>query len=645
VTGPRVLGSKEPEQVGDYEVVARLGEGGQGAVYLGESPEGTRVAIKVLHARFAAEAEVRRRFLREADVAARVAGFCTARVIGTGMLDERPYIVSEYIPGPSLEELVRTGGPRTGSGLERLAVATLTALASIHRAGVVHRDFKPGNVILGPEGPVVIDFGIARALDLLTSNADVGGTPAYVSPEQLGNETMTPASDMFSWASTMVFAATGRLAFPATSIPAVLHAVLYGEPDVSDVPEPLRAMVAACLAKNPAARPSAAELLRSLTGEDADPAAQDRTARDRTARAQVSWDQTAWTLRGLERPPAERSDEFLTRTLVELPAAANPAPVNPVTMNSAATEAAADAAPADPAPGEPGPDRPIVSGLSGTPHASDKLIWGPNSPATGEPDQAPGTRPERPRKARNRTRLLTITAVITIAAAAGALFIPFTPSENNDLGNLPAAGEKVEIVIGQAKFSRVDVTDRFAADTYPTYAAYQPFVREPLPLVTSGGGKFAAAGSAPYFGLFASPTVLSAGEAVSMVTIGAFTGSGQPEDSAFVGWVKNANNYVAAWYNNTRREAGFDVRVNGAFPRGYGTTRLTLVPGDRFAVRLSGNALTSYVEHGGVWRQVRTVAIGDVLATPQKRQQYRYGFGLRGSTGAISVTALAGLSA
>jgi hypothetical protein len=134
-------------------------------VYLGESPERVRVAIKVLHARLAADPKVRRRFLREAEVAASVAAFCTARVICIGMLGERPYIVSEYVPGPSLDALVKSDGPRSGSGLERLAVSTLTALASIHRGGIVHRDFKPGNVILGTEGPVVIDFGIARALD------------------------------------------------------------------------------------------------------------------------------------------------------------------------------------------------------------------------------------------------------------------------------------------------------------------------------------------------------------------------------------------------------------------------------------------------------------------------------------------------
>ncbi|WP_327586454.1 serine/threonine protein kinase [Nonomuraea sp. NBC_00507] len=244
----------------------RVHPSGQGSVFLGESPDGQRVAIKMLHARYAADADTRRCFLREAEVAARVAAFCTARVIGTGLVAERPYIVSEYVPGTSLDELVKRDGPRTGSGLERLPVSTLTALASIHSAGIVHRDFKPSNVILGPEGPVVIDFGIARAIDHVTSNTSLLGTPAYMSPEQLSAETLSPASDMFSWAGTMVFAASGRIPFSGVVVPAILHAILHAEPEVSAVPGPLRPLVLACLAKDPTARPAAAQVLRDLTG-------------------------------------------------------------------------------------------------------------------------------------------------------------------------------------------------------------------------------------------------------------------------------------------------------------------------------------------------------------------------------------------
>ncbi|GAA2874344.1 hypothetical protein GCM10020220_074680 [Nonomuraea rubra] len=219
-------------QIAGYRLAGFLGEGGQGAVYLGLSPSGDEVAIKVLHARMADAPEARRRFLREVELARRVAPFCTARVLDMGMYDDRPYIVSEYVRGDSLERVVRRDGPRTGGGLERLAVATATALAAIHRAGVVHRDLKPGNVILGPEGPVVIDFGISRALDHAATQTGAVGTPGYMAPEQVSMEPVGPAADVFSWAATMVFAATGRRAFAGDSVAAVLRALLYEEPDV-----------------------------------------------------------------------------------------------------------------------------------------------------------------------------------------------------------------------------------------------------------------------------------------------------------------------------------------------------------------------------------------------------------------------------
>ncbi|MFG1685669.1 serine/threonine-protein kinase [Nonomuraea sp. NPDC049269] len=266
--GPRPLDPDEPERIGDYRLTGVLGQGGQGVVYLGEAPSAGRVAIKVLHHSASMDAESRRRFLREADTARRVAPFCTARVLDVGDVHGRPYVVSEYIPGGSLAEAVATDGPRTGSGLHRLAVATLTALTAIHRAGIVHRDFKPGNVILGPEGPVVIDFGIARALDHTTIESGVVGTPAYIAPEQFAGQPPSRASDVFSWACTMAFAATGRLAFGGATIPALLYSISTRDPDLAGVPGDLRPLLAACLSKDPAARPTAADLLRDLTGSD-----------------------------------------------------------------------------------------------------------------------------------------------------------------------------------------------------------------------------------------------------------------------------------------------------------------------------------------------------------------------------------------
>ncbi|SDJ50319.1 Serine/threonine protein kinase [Nonomuraea maritima] len=258
--------AEELTEIDGYHVVGRLGSGGQGDVFLGESSGGGRVAIKVLHSCVAADSHVRNGFWCEAEIAERVAAFSTARVLDTGFAGERPYIVSEYVPGPSLDALVRDDGPRTGGGLERLAVTTLTALASIHAAGIVHRDFKPANVIMGPEGPVVIDFGIALAANTAANSVEPMGTPAYMSPEQFDDKPLTPASDMFSWAGTMVFAATGRPAFAESTVPATLNAIFHNEPDLSGVPQPLRRLLAACLAKDPAARPSAVDALCELIG-------------------------------------------------------------------------------------------------------------------------------------------------------------------------------------------------------------------------------------------------------------------------------------------------------------------------------------------------------------------------------------------
>ncbi len=261
----------DPQRLGAYEVTGRLGEGGQGVVYLGRSETGSNVAIKLLHAQLIEDEAARARFVREVEVAERVARFCTAQVLEAGMLDTRPYIVSEYVPGPSLHQQLRTEGPRQGSALDRLAINTATALAAIHQAGVVHRDFKPGNVLMGPDGPVVIDFGIARALDasgsMTSAVSQVIGTPAFMAPEQLSDGQIGPATDMFAWAVTMAYAANGIPAFGHRSIPKVINRILNEEPDLGVLDGRLRDIVAACLAKDPARRPTARNLMDELMGQ------------------------------------------------------------------------------------------------------------------------------------------------------------------------------------------------------------------------------------------------------------------------------------------------------------------------------------------------------------------------------------------
>ncbi len=262
---PRPLRPGDPELIGPHRLVGFLGEGGQGVVYLARTPGGERVALKVLHARLSDDAHAKRRFQREADAARRVAPFCTARVLQADATGDRPYILSEYVDGESLQQVVSREGPREEYALVRLAVATATALAAIHRAGIVHRDLKPSNVLLGPDGPRVIDFGIARALDAAYSlTTDLVGTPAYMAPEQFHEQEVGPAGDVFAWAGTMVFAATGQPPFGLGNLAVVMRRILIAEPDLSGVPESLRPLLGAALTKDPRSRPGSADVLDML---------------------------------------------------------------------------------------------------------------------------------------------------------------------------------------------------------------------------------------------------------------------------------------------------------------------------------------------------------------------------------------------
>ncbi|GLU46789.1 serine/threonine-protein kinase [Nocardiopsis ansamitocini] len=265
------LTATDPTQVGEYALTARLGKGGQGVVYLGRSHDGGQVAVKMLHADALDVAGLRAQLAEEVELARRVARFCTAQVLAADIDADPPYVVSEYVDGPSLQAVLRGDGPLRGAALERLAVGTITALAAIHQAGIVHRDFKPGNVLMAPGGPRVIDFGIARALEgtaILTSR--IAGTPAYMAPEQITGGPLGPAVDLFAWAATLVYAATGSGPFGHDSLRAVVHRVVNEEPDLGELSGPLRGLALRCLDKDPAARPTAAQALLSVLGVEAD---------------------------------------------------------------------------------------------------------------------------------------------------------------------------------------------------------------------------------------------------------------------------------------------------------------------------------------------------------------------------------------
>ncbi|MCC5577975.1 protein kinase [Microtetraspora sp. AC03309] len=259
------LMAEDPARLGDYWIAGRLGAGGQGVVYEAYGPDGRRVAIKVLHGDAAEDDDLRRRFGREAEAARRVASFCTAQVIDAVLDGPRPYIVSEYVEGVSLRQAVGEGRRFAGDELHRLATAVATAVAAIHDAGVIHRDLKPDNVLLGPDGPRVIDFGVARTLEMsLTATGLVAGTPTYMAPEVFVGERAGPPADLFAWGGIVLFAATGTDPFTAESLGGVMHRVLSEDPELGVLPRSLRPLVSAALAKDPKARPAARELLHGL---------------------------------------------------------------------------------------------------------------------------------------------------------------------------------------------------------------------------------------------------------------------------------------------------------------------------------------------------------------------------------------------
>ncbi|WP_431935464.1 serine/threonine-protein kinase [Micromonospora sp. RP3T] len=269
VPGLARLWTHDPVTAGPYRLVGRLGAGGQGVVYLGEDDAGDRVAVKMVNVDLS-DPRARSQFVKEIAAARRVAPFCTAQVLFAEVDGEQPYVVSEFIEGPTLHRHVRESGPLAGNALHRLAVGTVTALAAIHSAGVVHCDLKPDNVVLGRDGPRVIDFGIARALGVTeTASSRVMGTTAYMAPERFRNDAVGPPCDVFAWAATIAFAAGGQPPFGNDSLFAVMHRVLHDPPELPPLPPVLDELIRECLAKDPADRPDAERVLVRLLRQGA----------------------------------------------------------------------------------------------------------------------------------------------------------------------------------------------------------------------------------------------------------------------------------------------------------------------------------------------------------------------------------------
>ena len=253
---------RTPGKFGPYRVLERVGEGGMGVVYLAADAEQRQVAVKVLRPAVAGEPDARRRLAREVETMRRVRSPFVAEVIDADVTCDPPYIVTRYVRGQTLDQVVSTLGPLRGAELAKVARGVASGLVAVHAAGVVHRDLKPGNIMLCDGEPVVIDFGIAHSPDStrITQTGMFMGTPGYLAPEVIEGEQSGPASDVHSWGATMAFAATGRPPFGSGSFETIFYRIMHGQPDLDGCPRSLLPMVAAALARDPASRPAAAEL-------------------------------------------------------------------------------------------------------------------------------------------------------------------------------------------------------------------------------------------------------------------------------------------------------------------------------------------------------------------------------------------------
>jgi serine/threonine protein kinase len=369
-----------------------------GAVFLGSGPEGQWVAIKVIRPDLAEHPEFRARFRREAESARRVRRFATAAVLDADPDGPQPYLVTEYVDGLTLSEMVRTRGPLRPADLEHLALSVATALSAIHAAGIIHRDLSPSNVLLSPVGPKVIDFGLARASDVLTDITQVQGqsfgTPGYMAPEQILGEQVTPAADVFAWGGVVVFAGTGEPAFGVGNIDVLLYRVVHEEVKLDGLGAELRELVARAMSKDPARRPTADELRALLMGgsdaaptlvgssSEPDPRAGRRPGRGRVPR---------WI--------ASRSTGVSTRKDrgTDGPSGAS-APTEPARPAAPAAPAAAGSASALSTP-SPAPGAGAGAGVSsGRREEAGAVGLAPSNPPVESPPKspAPGLPPARP---------------------------------------------------------------------------------------------------------------------------------------------------------------------------------------------------------------------------------------------------------
>jgi len=374
----------DPRRVGRYRLSARLGSGGMGVVYLGAAEDGRPVAVKVLRAQLAEDREFRTRFGREVAALVRVEGVCTVRVIEADTTSARPFLVTEYADGPSLAEYIEARGALAAPMLYGLATGLAEALTAIHGAGIVHRDLKPSNVLLTGTGPKVIDFGIAQALDAtsLTRPGVTIGSTGFLAPEQITGGRSGTAADIFAWGVTIVYAASGHPPFGTGTPESIMFRIMHAAPDLISVPAEVRPLVAVTLAKEPGNRPSARELLDSLTKTSAQPVHATQTILAQTWRAPEP----------VKTGPAESAFEPTAET--------------PVPAAFRATE-----------PPRSGPNRP---------------------PQNWPPQPSPGSRPPK-RGGRRRTVIVALILALAVAAGGTAIGIALAGQHNKPNGGGPGA--------------------------------------------------------------------------------------------------------------------------------------------------------------------------------------------------------------
>jgi Protein kinase domain len=422
------MGARSGELLGPYRLREQVGQGGMGSVYLADAPDGRQVAVKVLRQGAPGEENARQRLAREVATMRRVRSPYVAEVLDADVVADPPYIVTQYAPGRTLEDVVAADGPLTGQPLAAVASGLAAALQAIHSAGVVHRDVKPSNVMLVAGQPVLIDFGIAQAPDStrLTMTGMFMGTPGYLAPEVIEGADSSSAADVHSWAATLIYAATGRPPFGTGQFQAIFYRIVHGQPDLDTLPAPLRPIVQAALAKDPSMRPSAAQLGELVAGLQPESlvAARSGAGLEASPAAPVAY-QPPWQLAGT----AVDFPAVAGHASVAAPAAAPAGPRPWPGTLPMAVPARDDVADLLPPVGRPQPAVPAGSAPAWPPSATQAP---PRPGGTGQraPGQrAPGQRSATglPRPARSAQVLATMLALIglsvllPLAGAAAAL--------------------------------------------------------------------------------------------------------------------------------------------------------------------------------------------------------------------------------